>query len=60
VGQWIALLGAAIAVAAVIALIVTWPGHGDGGSSGAAPPAAKRALEPAAAVSPSARSERRR
>ena len=60
VGQWLALLGVAIAVAAVVALIVTWPGHGDGESSGAAPPAAKQALEPAAAVSPAARNDRRR
>jgi hypothetical protein len=29
VGQWFALIGAAIAIAVIVALIVTWPDHGD-------------------------------
>jgi hypothetical protein len=60
VGQWFALLGAAIAITAIVVLVVTWPGHGDSGSSGDASPTAKRALEPAAAVAPAARNDRRR
>ena len=59
IGLCFAVLGAAIALAAVIALIVTWPDHGDGGSSGTPPPTAKQAVKPAA-ISPSAAIERRR
>jgi hypothetical protein len=29
-GQWFALVGAVIAIAAIVALIVTWPDHGHG------------------------------
>jgi hypothetical protein len=29
VAQWFALIGAAIAIAVIVALIVTWPDHGD-------------------------------
>jgi hypothetical protein len=43
VGQWFALIGAAIAIAVVVALIVTWPDHGDSSTkAGAGPAAAKQ------------------
>jgi hypothetical protein len=44
VGQWIVLAGAAIAIAVIVALIVTWPDH-DTGSQGAAGPSAGPAKE---------------
>ena len=59
VAQLLALIGAAIALAVVVALIVTWP-DGGGSSSGTAAPAAKHGLKPAAAISPSAAIDRRR
>jgi hypothetical protein len=42
VGQWFALIGAAIAIAVIVALIVTWPDHGD-----SSPPAADQTPTPA-------------
>jgi hypothetical protein len=58
-GQLLALIGAAIALAVVVALIVTWPAGG-GSSSGAPSPAARHGLKPAAAVSLSAAAIHRR
>jgi hypothetical protein len=39
VGQWFALLGAAIAIAVIVALIVTWPDHDDSSTKAGATPA---------------------
>jgi hypothetical protein len=49
VGQWFALAGAAVAIAVIVALILTWPDHGGGSVSatGAAPAAAKQTVPPA-------------
>jgi hypothetical protein len=58
VGQWFALIGAAIAIAVVVALIVTWPDHGDSSTKAGASPAAaakqsgKRPAARAAAFKP--------
>ena len=44
VGQWFALIGALIAIAVIVALIVTWPDHGDSSpqASGQTPAPAKQ------------------
>ncbi|HEY7121490.1 MAG TPA: hypothetical protein VH329_02925 [Solirubrobacterales bacterium] len=41
---WIAVGGAVIAIAVIVALIVTWPNHGDSSTktTGAAPASAKQ------------------
>jgi hypothetical protein len=55
VAQWFALVGAAIAIGVIVALIVTWPDHGDSSDRGPAqgPAATKhagQALTPASAA----------
>jgi hypothetical protein len=44
VGRWFALVGAMVAIAVVVALIVTWPDHGDNSARelGVNPAAAKQ------------------
>jgi hypothetical protein len=43
VAQWFVLLGAAIAIAVIVALIATWPHHTSAGASNPSPAAAKQA-----------------
>jgi hypothetical protein len=57
VAQWIVLVGAAVAVGVIVALIVTWPHHtGSSASTGGPSPAAKQAqksqAQPAAPLKP--------
>jgi hypothetical protein len=44
VSFWIAVGGGVVAIAVIVALIVTWPNHGDGSTNatGAAPMSAKQ------------------
>jgi hypothetical protein len=53
VGQWLALIGAAIAIAVIVALIVTWPDHRDSSPQAASQtpaPAKQAGKTPAAAA----------
>jgi hypothetical protein len=55
VAQWFALVGAVIAIGVIVALIVTWPDHGDSSArepaqSPAATNHAGQALTPASAA----------
>ena len=58
VSLWFALIGAAIAIAVIVALIVTWPGHDDSSPSAAGPSpapakqAGKARAQAAAALKP--------
>jgi hypothetical protein len=58
VGQLFVLVGAAIAIAVIVALIVTWPDHGDSSQSAVSPPpapakeAGKSPAQAAAAIKP--------
>lgn len=50
VGPLLALIGTAIAIAVIVALIVTWPGHGNGSAqTGASAAPAKHGGNPPAA-----------
>ena len=56
VGQWLALVGAVIAIAATVVLLVTWPGHenSSGGDPGAGRVSKQTEKSPASATASAA------